>query len=1258
MCARWSLAGRAAGVPSSASPLRFLTLLSFLLALIAAPAVLFADESNRRATSATRAPQPDWPKRIDPQSVPSAFIPVVDIPIEDVDAVEVAVPNPVFPVQIVWPTENNVHFYSALGGPAAPIVDIPTVSPGVTGCDFVANLAGTFGVYQTLGVFYMYDLTGVPPFLASSGFLPGPVPQRRDIDPLIFADPLSPSGQSAIFVTGTGLHCRTIPGGAVRWDLYLPSVMVEAVDPVMSPNGNLWAPCVTAIVKIDPIAGVVLSSLPNPTAPVREIDVRFSGAPLGPGPSAAWFPTHLVLSVYDDAPALPGFALAPAIPMPGAFIEGNDLEWNPALALGYLPTLPAMVQVDPVGLGIAAIWGLPGFAHQRNQDAVFTLAGAAVPKWVYAMQGAMVIGDDLFAAPPPAFLPSPGVTYDGVDPAFSDTPPFGEIVSIATSAATNVYHAPSVTFLASIPRTPGAGPLRTDVDHKPLPLGGNFFVQPAIGGLLSIGPFSPDAWVVTVANGIELIDLAALAVIKFMPYAGFGAPGAMTYRGGDGQPTFFSGPGEPAFSVDQPDQDFITKCWEYKYAMNRWPYWYSRTMPAFYPHHVPFGVFGPPALVGWDMLNHDKVVLLQSNEVQILNEHGSPIHQFPLPAPAIGGFVWDWDNKTCKIRTQAQLEVVINLTPLGYGAPPAVSFVPFGNYTRWYPIVDRMNGWEFAVLRGGRELWVFDHVGLAPVTVIPLPSRIIRRPVFDEQRKTLCMPLADRRVAFFDAHRFRVGLPPHQYLYYSPILAGHVVAAPVFDFYNHHTVLQLQGRRLAILNTSNANLIWAHGPLPYRSLSPIQIDCYNKIAKGFYRDAALNHYEMWLDLYPMVFGGVPNLQWISLGTQVPYGYPVFDSMDGWELCRLGTNTIQVRNLFNIAQVLNVNTPFPIMGNLFIDRVNKYAVCALRGPRVFVIDLFRYTNGDPTAAKMVTFPLPPAAQATDDIVFLTQLRKAVVHVDNGVQTELVALNLHSATATMYPSLSGLPPVLKQMYAHPFRGLINYPWWNLGAGGEVTIDMTPTTWNPPQQPHVNVVTLASPPLEAVDDLAPPVPPAPVPLPSQPGDAPGVVHFDVPGLEPGSMLYAYMPNSEEFEPTEGTVEADGACDDISVVASGTEEVCFLAFDASGNASPPTCVTVTPSVDAGDPAAPGRLSFRLARGNPVRGEAQFALSLPERARVRIDVHDVGGRRLATLADGELESGEHAFTWRAQAGVASGVYFARLQSPLGEATARVVVIE
>lgn len=1272
MSSRYSSRGASPAVLQHRLPQRFALFLFATIAILVtlgATSRALADEGMRgldpRSTidaARNRSATPDSRQPAKSATHPSTFLPIPDLPIEDVDAVEFS--NASNPDAFAWPTTSFVHFYSGFGVFPTATVDIPTFTAGVTGCDFTLNGAMTAGVYQTLGAFYMFDLTTVPPTLTASGFLPGGVPQRRDIDPLIFADPVSPSGESAIYITGTGLHCRAIPTGAVRWDIYLPSVMVEAVDPAMSPSGNLWAPFLTGVAKIDPIGGFILGVAANPagSAPVREIDIRFSGGLAGPGPAAAWMPTNGFLSVYSDAPGGAPVSLAGPFGVPSAYIEGNDLELNPAVTLGYIPTLSAMVQVDLPGLAISATYPLFGFAHQRNQDAVFTATGVAPAKWVYAMQGAILIGDNVLAAPAPAVLASPGVTYDGVDPAFSDTPPFGSIVSIATSAGTNVYHAPSTTYFGTAPRSPGAGPLRTDVDHKPAPQFGNYIVQPTTGGLLAVGGFGPNDWLVTVANGIEVVDLGTVTTVEFMSYGALGAFGAMTYRGGDAQPTMYSpGPVEPGFSVDNPDQDFVTKCWEYKYAMNRWPYWYSFTMPNYYPHYLPYGVFGPPALVGWDMLNHDKVVLLASNEIAILNHQGSLLYQFPLPAPAIGGLIWDWDNKICKVRCYGQLEFIINLTPLGYGSPPLLSTAFYGSYTRWYPIVDRMNGWEFAIYRGGRNLWVYDHYNNFSVANLVLPARVIRRPVFDEQRKTLCIPLANRTIAYFNADAYRKGLPPHRYLYYSPVLPSHIVHSPVFDFYNHHTVLQLKSNQLCVLDNSDATIRWMSPVLPYIATSPLQIDCYNKIGKQFYRDPGFNYYEMWLDLYPLVFGGIPNLQWISLVAQ-PYGYPVFDAMDGFELCRLGTNRIEARSLFNTATVYSAITPFPIVGNLFIDRVNKYALCALQGPRVYYIDLYRFTQGDATAAKVINLPFPPTARATEDIVFMTQLRQALVHVDiNPTQTGLAAINLRPGTATTYSSLSSLPRINRQMYVHPFRGLVNYPWYLSPNGGEVTIDMTPTTWSPPQQPQVQVLTLSSPPTDAFDTVAPPAPVGAsiVELPAQPDDVAGVIHYEVSGLEPGSMLFADVTSSTGQAPTEATVDDDGRTDDISVIAAAGETVCFTALDAAGNVSPAVCTTVIGPADVPGTNLPARLSFAMRGENPVLGSAVFDFALPHRAEVELGIYDVTGRLVTKLVDREIEAGDHTETWDlAATRVEAGVYFVRIAAGGEKKALRVIVLK
>ena len=82
---------------------------------------------------------------------------------------------------------------------------------------------------------------------------------------------------------------------------------------------------------------------------------------------------------------------------------------------------------------------------------------------------------------------------------------------------------------------------------------------------------------------------------------------------------------------------------------------------------------------------------------------------------------------------------------------------------------------------------------------------------------------------------------------------------------------------------------------------------------------------------------------------------------------------------------------------------------------------------------------------------------------------------------------------------------------------------------------------------------------------------------------------------------------------------------------------------------------------GGPWRGPVSFTLELAGASRARLEVHDVRGRRIATLHDGELPSGRHAFTW--QAGhpegprLASGVYFLRLETAACRETYKLLVI-
>ena len=84
-------------------------------------------------------------------------------------------------------------------------------------------------------------------------------------------------------------------------------------------------------------------------------------------------------------------------------------------------------------------------------------------------------------------------------------------------------------------------------------------------------------------------------------------------------------------------------------------------------------------------------------------------------------------------------------------------------------------------------------------------------------------------------------------------------------------------------------------------------------------------------------------------------------------------------------------------------------------------------------------------------------------------------------------------------------------------------------------------------------------------------------------------------------------------------------------------------PLVGAGPDVASGvRLS--APSPNPVRGEVEFAWSLPEPSHVSLVIHDLAGRRVATLESGERDAGPHRSRWRAaETGMAPGVFIATL---------------
>ena len=81
-------------------------------------------------------------------------------------------------------------------------------------------------------------------------------------------------------------------------------------------------------------------------------------------------------------------------------------------------------------------------------------------------------------------------------------------------------------------------------------------------------------------------------------------------------------------------------------------------------------------------------------------------------------------------------------------------------------------------------------------------------------------------------------------------------------------------------------------------------------------------------------------------------------------------------------------------------------------------------------------------------------------------------------------------------------------------------------------------------------------------------------------------------------------------------------------------------------EPGADAPLATALHGGqpNPFAGSTLVAYDLAEPAQVRLDVYDVVGRAVATLADGAREAGEHVARFEAGA-LPAGVYLVRLEA-------------
>ena len=116
--------------------------------------------------------------------------------------------------------------------------------------------------------------------------------------------------------------------------------------------------------------------------------------------------------------------------------------------------------------------------------------------------------------------------------------------------------------------------------------------------------------------------------------------------------------------------------------------------------------------------------------------------------------------------------------------------------------------------------------------------------------------------------------------------------------------------------------------------------------------------------------------------------------------------------------------------------------------------------------------------------------------------------------------------------------------------------------------------------------------------------------------------------------------------------------ALVCSNNRYPPAGSAAIASV-SGDPAQPGGPGRVRLVSRSREGGATLRFALDETGPVRLEVFDLAGRRLATLANGESEAGEHELAWAgatASGKARPGLYFARLTTSRGEGHATVLL--
>jgi photosystem II stability/assembly factor-like uncharacterized protein len=159
---------------------------------------------------------------------------------------------------------------------------------------------------------------------------------------------------------------------------------------------------------------------------------------------------------------------------------------------------------------------------------------------------------------------------------------------------------------------------------------------------------------------------------------------------------------------------------------------------------------------------------------------------------------------------------------------------------------------------------------------------------------------------------------------------------------------------------------------------------------------------------------------------------------------------------------------------------------------------------------------------------------------------------------------------------------------------------------------------------------------------------LRIDNKGTAPLSISNVVSDNAAFRVTRTALVVPAGGRDTLAVwyepAGAGPDSALFTlsADDPAGTHSVRFRGTGQPQVDAG--TLPLAFGLEMPRPNPFSRETAIRFALPAPAAVALEVFDLGGRRVAVLAEGTLPAGVHSVSFRPGSGaLSSGVYFVRL---------------